>query len=562
LVSAAKRILAMNGRTVFLAAALGFGLLALLALYLSLSRKNIEDGVYRIVVSSDSSWGHGTGFKVADPGFVVTNHHVIDGARRIEVAFMEGGVARSADARVLWFSSDKDLAIIRVDEKLPGRAVELAGIGADELAKTESVTAIGFPAIADRVARELERGVLNASNHDLTLFDPTVSSGTIQRLVPTIQRLTIQHSANINSGNSGGPLFDSCNRVVGVNTIGTRSTVGARDIYNALIRSGQLTINDPGDLEFAVHIREVLLGLSEKEIAVSTTPGRCRGGLDVYELTAIGSSTALALVSLVLAGVSWRRGSRAEPAPVADVETELQIADLPAVFEEAGIVLTEVVSGRRHPISGFEADLRGNGVVLGRAGGGAAIKLDAASVSRRHARIRYHGNDIVVHDEGSTNGTRVDGNSVSRTQGRLLRPGSTLYLGDAELLVESAKPAKINLGGSNRTARRWLLSGFDLRGTTIQHIFAATDDFVGHEFTVVCTIGRSPENDLVIDDESVSRRHAQIGMNGRGVLSIADLGSSNGTFVDGAPVGATPVQIQNAKVLTFGRTELTISLQS
>ena len=305
-----KDMLSRSGRKVFVVSALVFTVLALATLFLSLARKDIEDGVYRILVSSGGHAGHGSGFKVAEPGILVTNNHVIDGAQRIQVAFKEEGQARLVDAQILWYNSDKDLAILRTNAPLPGQTVELAGIGTSELSKTESVTAIGFPAIADMVAKDLERGVFDPATRDQTLLDPTVSSGTIQRLVPTVQRLTIQHSANINSGNSGGPLFDTCNRVVGVNTLGTRSTVGAGDIYNALVNAGQLTINDPGDLEFAVHVREVLLGLNEKEIPVSVTPGRCRGGLDVYELTAIGSSIALAFMSVVFAGFYWRTGSR------------------------------------------------------------------------------------------------------------------------------------------------------------------------------------------------------------------------------------------------------------
>lgn len=559
-----RQILNKNGRNVFMVATLVFTVLAFATLYFSLARKDVEDGVYRIIVSSDGSLGHGSGFKVAEPGILVTNNHVIDGAKRIQVAFMEDGKARFIDARIAWYNSDKDLAILRTNEPLPGKVLELAGIGTTELAKTESVTAIGFPAIADRVARELERGVLDIGNRDQTFLDPTVSSGTIQRLVPTVQRLTIQHSANINSGNSGGPLFDSCNRVVGVNTLGTRSTVGASDIFNALTRTGQLTINDPGDLEFAVHIREVLLGLNEKEISASITPGLCRGGLDVYELTAIGSSTALALMSVLFAGVYWRSLGPAlgQGEPIAgDIETELQTADVPIPPPTVDILLRDAVSGHVYSMARHDADLAGAGVILGRSGGDATILIDDASVSRRHARIRYHGDDLVVHDEGSTNGTRLDGAVVTPTQGRVLRPGSILKLGNLELLVEHGQTNQPG-GTVGVGKRRWLLSGFDLKGTTIQHTVSEAAPAKGVGLNAVCTIGRSSESDIVIDDESVSRRHAQIGMDSHGVLSIVDLGSSNGTFVDGQRVGAAPVEIRKAKILTFGQTELTISLQS
>ncbi len=564
---AVKDMLNRSGRNVFLVATLVFTILALITLFWSLAREDIEDGVYRIVVTTDDGMGHGSGFKVAEPGIVITNNHVIDGATRIQVAFMAEGQGSFVEARVLWYNSDKDLAILRTNAPLPGKTVELAGVGTAELSKTESVTAVGFPGIADRVARGLERGVFDPATRDRTLLDPTVSSGTIQRLVPTVQRLTIQHSANINGGNSGGPLFDACNRVVGVNTLGTRSTVGARDIYNALVNAGQVTVNDPGDLEFAVHVREVLLGLSEKEIPVSVTPGRCRGGLDVYELTAIGSSMALAFMSVVFAGFYWRKDAGGAgqgafvPDPDLEIDTDFPVDATPPAALAADILLHDVAGGRTHSLARFDTELRGAGVVLGRAGGDATIVIDDPSVSRRHARIRYHGNDMVVHDDGSTNGTRLDGAVVTRTQGQFLRPGSVLHLGNAELSVE---PGEINRRAGSTTAgkRKWLLSGFDLRGTTIQHTVAESGPAKGSELNVICTIGRSADSDIVIDDDSVSRRHAQIGMNRHGELSIIDLGSSNGTFVDHKQVGSVPVQIRNAKILSFGRTELTISLQS
>lgn len=558
-----KDMLSRRGRNVFLVVTLVFTILALAMLYWSLASKNIEDGVYRIIVSSGSGMGHGSGFKVAEPGILVTNNHVIEGAERIQVAFMEDGQARFVDARILWYNSDKDLAILQTSDRLPGGTVELAGIGTAELTKTESVTAIGFPAIADRVARGLERGVFDQATREQTLLDPTVSSGTIQRLVPTVQRLTIQHSANINSGNSGGPLFDTCDRVVGVNTLGTRSTVGARDLYNALINAGQLTINDPGDLEFAVHVREVLLGLNEKEIPVSVTPGRCRGGLDVYELTAIGSSMALAFISVLLTGYYWRKDAAGLGTEelLGDMQTELHVDEMQPASPAAGIQLNDVTSGRIHTLSQFDAELRGAGVVLGRAGGDATVAIDDPSVSRKHARIRYHGNDLVLHDDGSTNGTRLDGTVVTRTQGQFLRPGSVLQLGNAELLVERGQSRRSGdaTGAGKRT---WLLSGFDLNGTTIQHTVVEAGPARSADLNVICTIGRSADSDITIDDDSVSRRHAQIGMNRHGELSIVDLGSANGTFVDHKQVGSVPVQIRNAKLLSFGRTELRISLQS
>src|SRR6266480_4504366 len=64
------------------------------------------------------------------------------------------------------------------------------------------------------------------------------------------------------------------------------------------------------------------------------------------------------------------------------------------------------------------------------------------------------------------------------------------------------------------------------------------------------TIGRTPENDLVIEDTSLSRRHALI-ENFEGRFNLSDCGSSNGTFINGTPVTAL-TELSDWDVLTFG----------
>ena len=64
------------------------------------------------------------------------------------------------------------------------------------------------------------------------------------------------------------------------------------------------------------------------------------------------------------------------------------------------------------------------------------------------------------------------------------------------------------------------------------------------------SIGRTPENDLVIADTSLSRRHALI-ENFEGRFNLSDCGSSNGTFINGTPVTAL-TELSDWDVLTFG----------
>jgi pSer/pThr/pTyr-binding forkhead associated (FHA) protein len=85
---------------------------------------------------------------------------------------------------------------------------------------------------------------------------------------------------------------------------------------------------------------------------------------------------------------------------------------------------------------------------------------------------------------------------------------------------------------------------------------SAAGTIVELDHTVV--LGRGDECDLVLDDEKASRRHARVTVAGSGTVEVEDLGSTNGTYVDGARIGArTPLQA--GSTLTIGNTILAIS---
>src|SRR5579884_1542523 len=76
----------------------------------------------------------------------------------------------------------------------------------------------------------------------------------------------------------------------------------------------------------------------------------------------------------------------------------------------------------------------------------------------------------------------------------------------------------------------------------------------GREFTVdrpALTIGRRPDQDIVIEDPSVSRAHARIEISG-GRPSVVDLGSTNGTLVNGRRAGAEPLPLRPGDRLQVG----------
>lgn len=143
----------------------------------------------------------GSGMIVDPNGYILTNAHVIgDGEYdKITVSLIDGS---TIEGKVLWYDATLDLAVVKV-EKTGLPAVELGD--SDELMVGEPAVAIGNPMTLD-LERTVTQGVISGLNRSITFENGT----TIKPLIQT--------DASINSGNSGGPLFNAEGQVIGINT--------------------------------------------------------------------------------------------------------------------------------------------------------------------------------------------------------------------------------------------------------------------------------------------------------------------------------------------------------
>lgn len=163
-------------------------------------------------------------------GFLLTNAHVVGGARGGTALFSDGS---SAPFTVVGTDPLSDLAVLRAGGPAPGPA-ELGE--ADQLVVGQLVVAVGSPL---GLAGSVTAGVVSALGRSL----PT-RSGTAARLVEDV----IQTDAALNPGNSGGALADATGKVVGINTavagigLGLAVPVNAttRRIISTLMRSGRV----------------------------------------------------------------------------------------------------------------------------------------------------------------------------------------------------------------------------------------------------------------------------------------------------------------------------------
>jgi serine protease Do len=163
----------------------------------------------------------GSGVIVDPAGYVVTNAHVVQGARRLQVALSGGGsgptearsvlkpAGRVVAASVIGIDRETDLAVLKIGEA----GLPFLPLGDSEaLRPGELVLAFGSPL-----------GLENS----VTLG---VVSGVARQVKPDGRMIYIQTDAAINPGNSGGPLVDAEGRVVGINTMILSQSGGSEGI--------------------------------------------------------------------------------------------------------------------------------------------------------------------------------------------------------------------------------------------------------------------------------------------------------------------------------------------
>ncbi len=147
-----------------------------------------DDGLESVKVASPKA-GHGTGFMVGGDGLLLTAQHVIDGAQHVVVRLP--GQAGFTPARVVYQNSSDDIAVLSIAKSIP--AIELANRG-EALSVRQTVYAIGYPLDPARSQAQSARGIVAGE----------LDNGTLQLDI------------SVNPGNSGGPLVDEKNRVVGM----------------------------------------------------------------------------------------------------------------------------------------------------------------------------------------------------------------------------------------------------------------------------------------------------------------------------------------------------------
>ena len=179
---------------------------------------NVNSTVGITTAVTTNYWGYqttsaasGSGFIISSDGYILTNHHVIEDSSAVTVALYDG---TTYDAKVIGYDASNDIAVLKVEAE----GLEPVVLGdSSNMNVGDSVVAIGNP--LGELTFSLTCGAVSAMDREVTL------SGNITMDL-------IQTDCAINSGNSGGALFNMYGEVIGITNAKYSSSTGEASIDN------------------------------------------------------------------------------------------------------------------------------------------------------------------------------------------------------------------------------------------------------------------------------------------------------------------------------------------
>jgi serine protease Do len=149
----------------------------------------------------------GTGVIVDPGGYILTNNHVADASKDLDISLYDG---RNITGRVVWADPILDISMVKVNAK----DLAYAKLGNSKNVKIgDNAIAIGNP-LGLKFQRSVTSGIISALNR------------TVQMDANTFMEDLLQTDASINPGNSGGPLINIDGEVIGINTVKVATAEG------------------------------------------------------------------------------------------------------------------------------------------------------------------------------------------------------------------------------------------------------------------------------------------------------------------------------------------------
>lgn len=443
--------------------ALGLSLVILLALPCAAFAEQTpvmraRKGVVRIIGMDDEGglYHSGSGFAVGQEGekvsVFVTNNHVVSGWYKIYVVVDyvgEGGTWIEATVLKTW--KKPDLAIISIQS--PVDVWEpLTLMSASEVATTQEVYALGFPGVAD-VLSDRAKSTVPSTYEDVTVTKGIVSKDKISYEGTN----AIQTDAQINGGNSGGPLMTAEGYVVGINTVGVSNNAGATyGVNGALFVDYAMKALDELGLKYITAKPEPSEPEPESEsggpepssqdtiasssiesdpIESASEPGpEPEDGDGAKELLIVAGAVVLMAAGIVLVMLLRRSRPAAQDRAGGAGDISHTIAGNGSGNVSRTIAITgPALTGVSGEFAGKSFPLQ-DSLIIGRDPARCNIVFPdkTPGVSALHCELRREGAGLSLTDLGSSYGTFLNnGAKLSPNAPYPIKPGDTFYLGEA-----------------------------------------------------------------------------------------------------------------------------------
>lgn len=368
--------------------------------------EELDKSVVLIINIMANAKGTGTGFVINEQNDVITNHHVIQNHRALFIA--DGGTdpAHLKPAVVKWSSKEKDLAILHVPNLQHRPALPLSSV---EPSKGKAVYAIGFPGIANLLIQKLST-------------ESSVTIGSVSRLINAAWHENepkfriIQHSSELNGGNSGGPLINACGQVVGINTVKTSL---AASINRGEIISGVF---------YASHISSLIDVLKAKAISFNQITTNCTS-------ENVTSTIVITIIILLVIITIFLSFSRPRQQIMQAVETYTQ--EKKSINKNSWL-LSGIENKNIHIIIN-ETELQqaqAFGLMIGRSAKLSELVINDKTICPCHARIIYQQNQVYIEDMNSLNSSKLNDVTLTAFKPIKLNSENILTLGKVKLSYE------------------------------------------------------------------------------------------------------------------------------
>ncbi|KJU84470.1 serine protease do-like HtrA [Candidatus Magnetobacterium bavaricum] len=355
-------------------------------------------------------YGRGSGFFIAK-NYVVTNWHVASCTAKGGITVVIIAKDNAIRARVTHVNESKDIAILKLNESVDKKSVQL--LNDDYVKVGETVYAVGFPAAAD-------------DNTPGTFYEHKFTKGIVSAKVRIEGCDYYQTDAAINQGNSGGPMFNEHGQVIGINTLksgksgveGVGWAIKADELIHELNKAGiSPKVSNPGIIDNILDNKmtyiPIFVSLVTLLIVFSTKKGRVLARETIQR-------------SNTIMGRSGPRNhgpvNRGLHANVNNVRSQPALHALSGEYAGKTINITGNITIGRDP---RVANL--------------VFMEDHGSISKKHCIVGYNHLTklFFIEDCNSTNGTYLtSGKKLTAGKRYDINPGMQFYVGDKKNTFE------------------------------------------------------------------------------------------------------------------------------